>query len=113
MERVPVPAVSVVIPTCNRSELLRAGILSLTQAQPANGKYEVLIVDNGSTDGTPAMVDELRSAGHPVRLICEQRKGVSFARNAGVRAARAPLIGFMDDDQRAGPGWMMVVERAF
>lgn len=105
------PAVSVVIPTCNRAALLREALLSLVDGRDATGTYEVVVVDNGCTDATATVVEELRSAGHPVRIIREERKGASFARNTGVRAARAPVIAFMDDDQRAGPDWVGVIER--
>lgn len=107
------PAVSVVIPTCNRAAFLREALLSLVDGRDATGTHEVVVVDNGCTDATAAVVEELRSAGHLVRIIREERKGASFARNTGVRAARAPVIAFMDDDQRAAPHWPQVIERVF
>jgi len=67
-------------------------------------RYEILVVDNGSTDHTQhvcaAYADEC------VRYLPESRVGVSHARNAGLRHARADLIAYLDDDAEAAPGWL-------
>src|SRR5215467_13195287 len=89
--------VSVIIPTFNRRPVVAEAILSVL-AQREVG-FELIVVDDGSTDGTPAAVEEtLENATVPVRLIWTERRGVAAARNLGVEAAAAPLIGFLDSD---------------
>jgi glycosyltransferase involved in cell wall biosynthesis len=100
---------SVVMSTFNRCDLLPTAIRSLFV--DARRRFEVIVVDNGCTDRTPAVVDELRASGLPVRRVVETRKGVGFTRNAGVAASSAPYIALMDDDQEAYPGWADAIIR--
>ncbi|MBL9078203.1 MAG: glycosyltransferase family 2 protein [Planctomycetes bacterium] len=87
------PAVSVVIPTYNRARLLARAIDSvLAQTQPA---AEVLVVDDGSTDDTAAVVARYGTA---VRYLSQRNAGVSAARNHGVRQARCEWVAFLDSD---------------
>ena len=104
--------VSVIIATFNRCERLVAALQSLF-AGPRDLPFEVIVVDNGSTDGTRAAVQRMADAGHPVRYVHELRRGASPARNAGARAARAPILAFMDDDQQASPGWVATMANRF
>src|SRR3954464_12045254 len=86
-------AVSVVIPAYNAQEFLGRAILSaLVQTVPP---HEIIVVDDGSTDGTREIAE---SFGPPVRLICQHQDGASAARNRAIRAATAPLIAFLDAD---------------
>lgn len=104
---------SVVMSTFNRCSLLPNAIRSLFVEPVPSGLFEVIVVDNGSTDRTPEVVDELCASGLPVRRIVETRKGAGFGRNAGVAASRAPYIALMDDDQEAYPGWAAAIVRTF
>jgi glycosyltransferase involved in cell wall biosynthesis len=94
------PAVTVVIPTHNRRQLLLRtldSVLSQTGVE-----LEVVVVDDGGTDGTPAAVDGLGAAN--VRLIRHERsRGVSGARNAGLADARTAWTAFVDDDDLWAP----------
>jgi glycosyltransferase involved in cell wall biosynthesis len=97
----PAPEVSVIIPTRDRWERLRHTLHgALTQADVA---LEVLVMDDGSTDGTARRVREL---GDPrVRVFRRERPaGPAGARNAGIRAARARHIAFLDSDDLWAPG---------
>ncbi len=89
------PAVSVVIPTYNRAPLLRRALDSVLRQTFRD--FEVLVVDDGSTDETAGMVAELRDVR--IRYLRQSRNsGVGAARNRGLREARAELIAFLDSD---------------
>jgi glycosyltransferase involved in cell wall biosynthesis len=95
----PAPRVSVVIPTYNRAWSLTTALDSvLSQDFEA---FETIVVDDGSTDETPAL---LARYGAALRVIGQPNRGVSAARNAGIRAARAPLVALLDSDDYWLPG---------
>jgi glycosyltransferase involved in cell wall biosynthesis len=95
-----VPEVTAVIPTRNRSALLRRALGSVLWQTTAD--LEVVVVDDGSTDATPAMLEQIRD--RRVRSIRnDSPRGVSAARNAGIREARAGVVAFLDDDDLWGP----------
>ncbi len=95
------PAVSVVVPTRNRTPYLAVTLESLAN-QHIGVPYEVVVVDDGSTDATLAVADR---AG--ARYERHQRpRGPNAARNTGIAATSAPLIAFVDDDVRAPAGWL-------
>jgi glycosyltransferase involved in cell wall biosynthesis len=104
---------SVVMSTFNRCTLLPNAIGSLFVEPAPSDLFEVIVVDNGSTDATRDTVEALRAAGCPVRHVLETRTGVGFTRNAGVAASSAPFIALMDDDQEAYPGWAAAIVRTF
>lgn len=105
--------ISVVIPTYNRCDLLSAAIESLL-AQESNGlRYEVIVVDNNSTDKTREVVSAFSHYDRPVRYVFESRQGTSFARNAGISQSRSPIVAFIDDDIQAAPDWLATVKRTF
>lgn len=100
--------VTVVVCTYNRADMLRAAIESLL-ALRTDGRfhYEIVVVDNGSADHTPSVLDDFtRRSAVPLRAVREPRAGVACARNAGIRAARGEWIAFFDDDQVADPDWL-------
>ena len=89
------PTVSVVIPVFNRRAAVGCAIESVL-AQTFQD-FEVVVVDDGSTDGTTASVAEF--ADHRIRLIRHERnRGGSAARNTGIRASSAPYVAFLDSD---------------
>ncbi|MFO7494713.1 MAG: glycosyltransferase [Desulfobacterales bacterium] len=91
--RPPAPRVSIIIPTFNRAWSLTTAIDSvLSQDFDA---FETIVVDDGSTDETRAL---LAGYGAALRVIQQANRGVSAARNAGIRAAAAPLVALLDSD---------------
>ena len=87
------PLVSVVIPTYNRANLVGDAIDSvLAQTWP---HVECIVVDDGSTDATGAVLDRFRGR---ITLIRQPNRGLAAARNAGLRAARGAFVGFLDSD---------------
>ena len=104
----PQPAVSVIIPTRNRAHELPDALESLAR-QETGGQftYEVLIVDNGSTDETPAVVEGLRASfPAPLRYLREGRAGKPYALNTGIGAAAGEILVVLDDDIVVTPGWL-------
>jgi glycosyltransferase involved in cell wall biosynthesis len=104
--------VSVVLPTYNRAANLRRTLASVL-GQRTTRRYEVIVVDNNSTDDTRAEVERAIAAGADVRYVLERNQGVSHARNAGIAAARAPLIAFVDDDVWVDDAWIETICRSF
>ena len=86
-------AISVVIPVYNGEAFLAEAVASvLSQAEAI---LEIIIVDDGSTDGTPAIA---QGFGPPVRYLRQENQGPAAARNHGVRLAQGDIIGFLDAD---------------
>jgi len=106
--------VSVVLPTYNRAAELEAAVNSaLHQTEPAE-HYEVVVVDNNSTDHTANLLKHLTSLHRGrVRAIREPKQGVSHARNAGIAAVTSPIVAFFDDDVRVTPEWISTIRRTF
>lgn len=97
--RPPAPRVSVIIPTYNRAWSLATAVDSvLSQDFDA---FETIVVDDGSTDETRALLTDYGAA---LRVIRQPNRGVSAARNAGIRAAAAPLVALLDSDDYWLPG---------
>jgi len=85
---------SLIIPTYNRREALAVTLESLRQLRYARSAYEVLVIDDGSTDGTA----ELLAKTPDVRVLRQANRGASAARNRGIREARGEFCLFIDDD---------------
>jgi GT2 family glycosyltransferase len=103
----PEPVVSVVVATHQRRQLL-ARLVAAVEAQQLDAPYELVVVDDASSDGTWAELERLaRQSPVPLTpLRLERNAGPATARNAGWRRARAPLIAFTDDDCVPQPGWL-------
>lgn len=107
--------VSVVVCTYNRATSLHASLEScLSLEPPKGGAYEIVVVDNRSTDDTQRIVQAFVAARPGlVRCIREPRQGLAYARNAGVRAARGSIICCTDDDCLPAPDWIAAAGEAF
>jgi glycosyltransferase involved in cell wall biosynthesis len=98
---------SIVIPTYNRVHLLAHTLDSVWRQRFTN--YEVIVVDDGSNDGTQEYLQRL---GHKVRLITQANSGPGAARNIGVRAARADYVALLDSDDLWFPWTLDIFARA-
>lgn len=87
------PFFSVVIPTYNRREMLRDALASIWSQTFSD--YEVIVVDDGSTDGTR---ESLASANAPLRFLTQSHRGPGAARNLGIREAQGEYLAFLDSD---------------
>ena len=102
-----VPAVSIIICTCNRSlDLERTLAALMTVEVPADLPTELIVVDNASTDDTARVLREARLPHLPLRALHEPRPGQSLARNTALAAARGDVILFTDDDVRPPRDWV-------
>jgi glycosyltransferase involved in cell wall biosynthesis len=106
------PRIAVVVPTRDRCELLLRALDSVVgQLRPDD---ELLVIDNGSSDGTRAATEQfLRERWSGGRVIAEERRGLSNARNLALREATAPVVAFIDDDERVDPDWLAALRRAW
>jgi glycosyltransferase involved in cell wall biosynthesis len=105
----PLPELSIVLPTYNRAATLRGAVDALLRQQPADGTIEIVVIDNNSSDATPEVLSAL---GDPrVVVIRETRQGLSHARNAGIAAARAEIVAFTDDDVEVPFEWAATIVR--
>jgi glucosyl-dolichyl phosphate glucuronosyltransferase len=102
------PLVSVVIPTRNRADLLSDALGSLMEQDYPADRYEILVVDDGSIDDTPSVVEALAQAHSKPRLslLRQPAKNQNAARNRGVSKAKGELIAFLDDDELAPANWL-------
>jgi glycosyltransferase involved in cell wall biosynthesis len=103
----PLPKLSIILPTYNRAASLQRAIQALLRQDAPARAYEIVVVDNNSVDGTAtllAAIDDPR-----LRTVRESRQGLSFARNAGIAAARGDIIAFTDDDVEVAPDWVSTI----
>jgi len=107
--------VSVIIPTHNRATTLTHAIRSAAALDYSPDCYEIIVVDNASTDGTPKVVQDVRRHlnGRSLRYVLEKQLGLHNARHAGARAAEGEILIFTDDDATFDPGWLRAYATGF
>lgn len=107
------PRISVVISTYNRSRALRTALDALL-SQAGALPYEVIVVDNNSTDDTASVVQSIaQRASGCLRYTFEPRQGLSHGRNTGILLAESPIIALTDDDVSVARDWILQIARAF
>ena len=97
----PLPFVSVIIPTYNRSARLESTVESFVGQNYPRERFEIIIVDNASTDDTPEVARRLGHRFPRVRKMVESRRGAHHARNAGATVSLGEILYFTDDDMIA------------
>lgn len=106
---------SIIVPTYNQAARLDACLRSLMHVNYDPNKFEILIVDNGSSDNTWNVVDEaMRFAfGHSIHYIYEPEPGLLSGRHRGAMEARANILAFVDDDVEVHVDWLSSMVQTF
>ncbi len=105
------PKISIVVPVYNTEAYLPACVETLLSQTHAN--LELIFVDDGSTDNSPALLDAYAERDPRVRVIRQKNGGVSSARNAGIEKATGAYIGFVDSDDTVEPNYVEALLGAF
>ncbi|MEN3336228.1 MAG: glucosyl-dolichyl phosphate glucuronosyltransferase [Blastocatellia bacterium] len=104
--------ISAIVCTYNRSGVLKEALARIAAQQAEGLRYEVIVVDNNSTDDTRQVIEAFVAASRRcVRYVCERQQGVSHARNAGIAASTAPLLAFFDDDVMVSSDWLIKIKQ--
>lgn len=101
--------ISIIVPTFNRAESLKRLVQSLDSLKHEDLiKVEVLVIDNGSTDGTRSFLlrEQAKSTKFFLKILEERQRGKASALNLGLRNAKGRLVLFVDDDVVVDPGWL-------
>jgi len=98
--------ISVVVSTYNRSELLVDCLNSLAEQTNEKSNYEVIVVDNNSTDNTANVVKSFVDRYPNFKYVVETQQGLSHARNRGYKEASGDYVAYIDDDARAHSDWV-------
>ncbi len=102
------PFVSIIVPVLNGERTIRQCLVSLLRVDYPPERREILIVDNGSSDGTIKIVKQ-----YPVELLTESRKGAAAARNRGIDGSRGEILAFTDADCVISTCWLRELANGF
>ena len=101
--------ISVVIPTYNRLELLKDQVNALMSQTLAEAQYEVLVVNDGSSDGTKEYLDHIQDFYDNLKVFHHGNGGPAKARNTALKVASGPIIAFTDDDCVVESNWLETI----
>ena len=104
---------SVIIPTHNRAPLLSRLLDSLPQ-DPVPFDWEIVVVDNNSSDLTPKVVKRFQGfSAISIRYFLEPRIGLVYGRHRGAEESKGEILGYLDDDMHVSPTWLLGHEKIF
>jgi glycosyltransferase involved in cell wall biosynthesis len=104
---------SVIIPTRNRAKYLSAALESLTKQTYPVEQFEVLVVDNGSTDNTREVCFSFKNTIPNLRYFYEETPGLHVGRHLGMKMAKSEILAYADDDIEAFPTWLEGIAESF
>ncbi|MDI6704589.1 MAG: glycosyltransferase [bacterium] len=105
---------SVIIPTFNRAHYLRKTVESILGQSLDKNRYEIIVIDNGSTDDTRVVIDELNKINSSyIRYFYESRPGLHVGRHKGAKEARGEILVYCDDDIIAEKTWLEGIYESF
>jgi len=104
---------SVIIPTRNRSKYLSGALESLAKQTYPLDKFEVLVIDNGSTDNTSEVSASFKSRIPQLRYFYEEKPGLHIGRHLGMKMAKSEILVYGDDDIEAFPTWLEAIAESF
>lgn len=108
------PKLSVIVPSFNRRDEIQALLESVDKQDASPSQFEVIVVDDGSTDDTKAWVQSFQQSSNlQVRYIQQDHQGPGAARNNGMAHANGDVFVFIDSDCTAPPNWISVIQNAF
>lgn len=100
--------ISIVICTYNREKMLRDTLESYVRLiKPVNCNYELLVIDNNSSDSTRRVVDDFSDSHDEIRYIFQPTPGLSFSRNIGIKESNGAVVAFVDDDIYFDSQWLV------
>jgi glucosyl-dolichyl phosphate glucuronosyltransferase len=102
------PFISIVICTYNRCEILQGCLRSLVEQTAPPNTYEIIIVNNNSSDNTQQFAEQFGKDHQNARVVFEARQGLSHARNRGWHEAKSEWIAYVDDDCRVPSEWLYI-----
>lgn len=103
--------ISLIIATWNGAPTLERTLEAMTRLEVPDGGHEIIVVDNASTDETPAIIDCFKDR-LPLKHLHEARRGKAHALNTAIDAAQGDFLVFTDDDVISDPGWLRAYEAA-
>lgn len=103
------PLLTVIICTYNRDFILRECLRSLKEQTAAPEEFNILIVNNNSSDTTENIVNVFCKNSSNAQTFFEPRQGLSHARNRGLAVAQSDWVAFLDDDAKAPPQWVNII----
>lgn len=102
--------ITVVVCTFNREEMLNLCLKSLIRQVVPLGSFDIMVVDNNSSDGTRGLVAEFVDLLPNIKYVFEQNQGLAYARNRALTEAATEWVVYLDDDAIVQPEWMQTIE---
>jgi len=107
------PVLSIIVCTYNRSSLLQECLKSLQEQSLHTDKFEILVIDNNSTDNTKGVVGVFQKKSPNIRYLFESEQGLSSSRNRGFHESKGEIIAYIDDDAQASEDWAKLLVQSF